>query len=321
MDDDLSAWTNLSSQTTGTSGHLGQTYPPTIALPVLSHAFAAQPSGGGLATPEISQALPGLQTSVSASEPMETALRTATHTVAPRRRRRGKRTAVQTQSSSASGLRVNPDNNQTQSSPVISQLHSSPFDSTLQSTFGPIPVSSSSAPLTPAGPYFDPAVLAAAFGSHPSASAGMSSCGQQFLHHPTSCPGYVSSPAIAVTAGPSTSLSSPSSSATSTARSSCSSTVNVVNGTRVLAFPSYTNKGEIKQCQNCKCINTPSWRRSIDGKTLLCNACGLYYKLHHINRPCAIGPDGLLRVVRARGSKVTKKNGTKAAPKKKSKKD
>ncbi|KAI9502257.1 hypothetical protein BX070DRAFT_184035, partial [Coemansia spiralis] len=37
-------------------------------------------------------------------------------------------------------------------------------------------------------------------------------------------------------------------------------------------------------CANCGVTSTPLWRRSIDD-TLLCNACGLYYKLHNAHRP------------------------------------
>ncbi|KAJ1976996.1 hypothetical protein H4R35_002470, partial [Dimargaris xerosporica] len=224
MGDGLSAWATLPDQVSASTGQLGQAYPPTIALPVLSHASEAQPSGSNPITPAATQTLPEVRASVSTSESMDIALQATTHTVAPRRRRRGKRSAAQAQPPSADA-----NNNRTQSSPVIPQLHSSPFDSALQSTFGSTLVSASSAPLTPAGPYFDPAVLAAAFGSHPSAStsAGLGSCGQQFLHHTASYPGYVSSPATGATVGPSASSSSSSPSlATSTTRSSCSSTAN-----------------------------------------------------------------------------------------------
>ncbi|KAJ1734671.1 hypothetical protein LPJ61_000946 [Coemansia biformis] len=37
-------------------------------------------------------------------------------------------------------------------------------------------------------------------------------------------------------------------------------------------------------CDNCGVTSTPLWRRSIDD-TLLCNACGLYFKLHRAHRP------------------------------------
>ncbi|KAG0775994.1 hypothetical protein G6F57_015118 [Rhizopus arrhizus] len=37
-------------------------------------------------------------------------------------------------------------------------------------------------------------------------------------------------------------------------------------------------------CSNCQATNTPLWRRDEAGNTI-CNACGLYYKLHHVHRP------------------------------------
>ncbi|KAJ2374682.1 hypothetical protein IW150_002969 [Coemansia sp. RSA 2607] len=37
-------------------------------------------------------------------------------------------------------------------------------------------------------------------------------------------------------------------------------------------------------CDNCGVTSTPLWRRSSDD-TVLCNACGLYYKLHNTHRP------------------------------------
>ncbi|ORZ09795.1 hypothetical protein BCR42DRAFT_301114, partial [Absidia repens] len=37
-------------------------------------------------------------------------------------------------------------------------------------------------------------------------------------------------------------------------------------------------------CYNCKTTTTPLWRRNENGNTI-CNACGLYYKLHNIQRP------------------------------------
>ncbi|KAI8335124.1 hypothetical protein BC941DRAFT_431300 [Chlamydoabsidia padenii] len=37
-------------------------------------------------------------------------------------------------------------------------------------------------------------------------------------------------------------------------------------------------------CFNCNTTTTPLWRRDGDGNTI-CNACGLYYKLHNVHRP------------------------------------
>ncbi|KAF2871424.1 hypothetical protein BDV95DRAFT_493652 [Massariosphaeria phaeospora] len=40
-------------------------------------------------------------------------------------------------------------------------------------------------------------------------------------------------------------------------------------------------------CQNCGTFITPLWRRDEAGHTI-CNACGLYYKLHNTHRPVAM---------------------------------
>ncbi|KAF2103279.1 hypothetical protein NA57DRAFT_72254 [Rhizodiscina lignyota] len=47
------------------------------------------------------------------------------------------------------------------------------------------------------------------------------------------------------------------------------------------------NSGTLQACQNCGTTVTPLWRRDDNGNTI-CNACGLYYKLHHRHRPTAM---------------------------------
>ncbi|KAG0302341.1 putative electron transfer flavoprotein subunit [Dissophora globulifera] len=37
-------------------------------------------------------------------------------------------------------------------------------------------------------------------------------------------------------------------------------------------------------CANCRTTTTPLWRRDSSGNTI-CNACGLYFKLHNVHRP------------------------------------
>ncbi|CAL1544911.1 unnamed protein product [Lymnaea stagnalis] len=45
-------------------------------------------------------------------------------------------------------------------------------------------------------------------------------------------------------------------------------------------------------CANCHTTTTTLWRRSNEGEPV-CNACGLYYKLHGVNRPLAMKKDGI----------------------------
>ncbi|KAG0293013.1 hypothetical protein BGZ96_003416 [Linnemannia gamsii] len=53
-----------------------------------------------------------------------------------------------------------------------------------------------------------------------------------------------------------------------------------------------------KFCHNCKTTVTPSWRRCPQGRILLCNACGLYQKLHGKPRPFFKAKDGTIKIHR-----------------------
>ena len=54
---------------------------------------------------------------------------------------------------------------------------------------------------------------------------------------------------------------------------------------RTMATPGTENV--VIACQNCHTTTTPLWRRDANGHTI-CNACGLYYKLHGYHRPSAM---------------------------------
>lgn len=46
------------------------------------------------------------------------------------------------------------------------------------------------------------------------------------------------------------------------------------------------------QCSNCATSTTTLWRRNNQGEPV-CNACGLYFKLHNVNRPLAMKKEGI----------------------------
>lgn len=58
---------------------------------------------------------------------------------------------------------------------------------------------------------------------------------------------------------------------------------------------------EIIECINCQQTNTPLWRKNENGDPL-CNACGLYYKLHNKNRPVEMRKSTIQRRRRDWGS-------------------
>lgn len=60
------------------------------------------------------------------------------------------------------------------------------------------------------------------------------------------------------------------------------------------------DSGAKVQCYNCNTFNTPLWRKDPDGNTL-CNACGLFLKLHGSTRPLSLKTD----VIKKRSSRKT----------------
>ncbi|XP_033882521.2 transcription factor GATA-3 isoform X3 [Acipenser ruthenus] len=59
-------------------------------------------------------------------------------------------------------------------------------------------------------------------------------------------------------------------------------------------------------CANCQTSTTTLWRRNANGDPV-CNACGLYFKLHNINRPLTMKKEGIQTRNRKMSSK-SKKN-------------
>merc|ERR1719266_707206 len=53
-----------------------------------------------------------------------------------------------------------------------------------------------------------------------------------------------------------------------------------------------TSRREGTICANCKTTTTTLWRRNNNGEPV-CNACGLYHKLHNIARPITLKKDGI----------------------------
>uniref|UniRef100_A0A1I7TQ87 GATA-type domain-containing protein n=2 Tax=Caenorhabditis tropicalis TaxID=1561998 RepID=A0A1I7TQ87_9PELO len=87
----------------------------------------------------------------------------------------------------------------------------------------------------------------------------------------------------------STPVATASSSSTTTSTSSSSAVQKVIEA---VATPSRSSQDDdtnqdpsnTVRCSNCATDKTTAWRRDADGK-LVCNPCGLYYRLHKVRRP------------------------------------
>lgn len=58
------------------------------------------------------------------------------------------------------------------------------------------------------------------------------------------------------------------------------------------------------RCNNCDTDVTPLWRKGVDGVDV-CNACGLYYKIHGVNRPKSMKKDEVRQRQRVRKGQLS----------------
>ncbi|KAI9261699.1 hypothetical protein BY458DRAFT_491483 [Sporodiniella umbellata] len=59
-------------------------------------------------------------------------------------------------------------------------------------------------------------------------------------------------------------------------------------------------QSSLTKCYNCDTSFTTLWRRDGSGNPI-CNACGLYYKLHHVQRPLSLKRNVIQRRKRTHG--------------------
>ncbi|KAI8643596.1 hypothetical protein BD408DRAFT_342018 [Parasitella parasitica] len=72
---------------------------------------------------------------------------------------------------------------------------------------------------------------------------------------------------------------------------------------RSMAINSSPSEGKTPVCSNCSTTSTPLWRRSANDE-LLCNACGLYLKLHNAPRPKYLKPQSSRKDLRGEDENI-----------------
>lgn len=92
--------------------------------------------------------------------------------------------------------------------------------------------------------------------------------------------------------------------------STASAAASAANGNSMSVMDLNGNRQEEENviCSNCQATTTPLWRRDAEGKTI-CNACGLYYKLHHVHRPATMMRTVIKRRKRCSSSNDNNNNG------------
>ncbi|EDX12741.1 GD19064 [Drosophila simulans] len=121
------------------------------------------------------------------------------------------------------------------------------------------------------------------------------------------------------TSGAASSYSCPGSSATSAATSAVASGTAATAATTLDEHVSRANSRRLSaskraglSCSNCHTTHTSLWRRNPAGEPV-CNACGLYYKLHSVPRPLTMKKDTIQK--RKRKPKGTKSEKSKSKSK------
>uniref|UniRef100_A0A914CCE7 GATA-type domain-containing protein n=2 Tax=Acrobeloides nanus TaxID=290746 RepID=A0A914CCE7_9BILA len=84
---------------------------------------------------------------------------------------------------------------------------------------------------------------------------------------------------------------SPMSSATNSSHNVQAASANK-NRPQAKKSPQTTQRRQGLICSNCNGSSTTLWRRNHNGEPV-CNACGLYYKLHQVNRPISMKKEGV----------------------------